>query len=281
MSRHTPEAGHNAVVITRATQRPYLDAQGWGPQGLPLAFAHRGGAEVPELVGSENTLAAFSHAVEQGYTYLETDVHLTSDGVLVAFHDDVLERVTNVSGLVAQTPLAELQRARINGEHAIPTLLELVEALPQARFNIDLKAAGTPAALATFLDEHQLGDRVLVSSFDRKRLSEFRRITAGRVATGAVPWEIAAYVLLPGKVAGWLTRHRPNALQVPHRRGRVTVTNARLVRRAHSQGVHVHVWTIDDADEMNELLDLGVDGLMTDRTDVLKDVLTDRGLWKN
>lgn len=281
---HPPRTGrvrHNAVVITRATGRPYLDAQGWGRDGRPLAFAHRGGAEVPELVGAENTLVAFEHAAALGYTYLETDVHLTSDGVLVAFHDDDLARVTDAVGPVAERTWAEVQRARINGVHPIPAFADLVAALPHARFNIDLKAPGTPAALAAFIDAHDLHDRVLVSSFHGGRLAEFRRLSGGRVATGGAQWEIVAFMFLPARVAQWLTRGRVNALQVPHRHRGITVTSPRLVRRAHAAGAQVHVWTIDDPAEMAELLDMGVDGLMTDRTDLLKDVLSDRGLWKD
>lgn len=277
----TPTSGQNAFVITRATGHPYLDAQGWGPTGRPLAFAHRGGALVPELLGSENTMLAFAHAVALGYDYLETDVHLTADGVLVAFHDEVLDRVTDVQGFVADHTWAQIRAARINRDHAIPRLLDLVRAFPTARFNIDLKAAGTPAALAAFVREHDLTDRVLVNSFSARRLAEFRRLTRGQVPTGAVPWEIGAFMLLPGRLARLVTRGRVDALQVPHRHGRLRVTSARLVRRAHAGGAQVHVWTIDDPDEMVELVDLGVDGLMTDRTDVLKDVLSARGLWKD
>lgn len=268
-------------MITRPTGSPYLDAQGWGETGRPLAFAHRGGATVPELVGAENTLAAFEHAAGLGYVYLETDVHLTRDGVLVAFHDEHLDRVTDLSGAVAELPWAEARRARIDNHHPIPTLAALVEALPGARFNIDLKAPGTPAALAAFIEEHDLYDRVLVNSFDGRRLNEFRRLSGARVPTGGSRLEIAAFVLLPWRLARWVTRGRVAALQVPHRHGRLRVTSPRLVRRAHAAGAQVHVWTIDDPVEMNDLLDLGVDGLMTDRTDVLKDVLTARGLWKD
>lgn len=271
----------NASVITRPTGHPYLDAQGWGETGRPLAFAHRGGAEVPQLSGAENTLRAFQHAADLGFDYLETDVHLTRDGQLVAFHDVDLDRVTDSTGRLADLPWATVQRARIHGTHPIPLLADLVDALPRARFNIDLKAPGTPAALARFIEERGLQDRVLVSSFSGARLAEFRKLSRGRVPTAGSPWQIAAFVLLPGPVARWLTRGRVAALQVPHRRGRLLVVSPRLVRRAHAAGAQVHVWTIDDPAEMEHLLDVGVDGLMTDRSDVLKDVLTRRGLWKD
>ncbi len=255
--------------------RGYLDHAG------VLAFAHRGGAFHPELEGLENTMAAFRHAVELGYVYLETDVHVTSDGVLLAFHDDVLDRVTDRTGSIAETSYVDVQAALIGGRERVPTLAELFEAFPGARFNIDIKSAGAVPALADFISAHDAWDRVLVGSFSPRRMATFRRLTQGRVATSDHPLEVAAYVLSPtARLARLLTPGRPDALQVPHRRRRLTVASRGLIRRAHANGVHVHVWTIDDPAEMNELLDRGVDGLMTDRTDILSDVLRSRGQWE-
>ena len=246
----------------------------------PLAFAHRGGAYHPDIEGLENTLAAFTHAVELGYTYLETDVHVTSDGVLLAFHDTVLDRVTDRTGDIAGSTHAEVQLALIGGSEPVPTLGQLFDAFPDARFNIDLKSEGAVEALAAFVEEREAWDRVLVGSFSGRRMQAFRRRTRGRIATSAHPLEVVAFVLSPsGRLARWLTRGRPVALQVPHRRGPLTVASRRLVRRAHAAGVQVHVWTIDDPVEMNALLDRGVDGIMTDRTDILRDVLRARGQW--
>lgn len=252
----------------------YLDG------GRPLAFAHRGGAYHPDIEGLENTLAAFTHAVELGYTYLETDVHVTSDGVLLAFHDTVLDRVTDRTGSLAEATYAEVRQAVIGGRERVPTLAELFDAFPQARFNIDLKSEGAVEALARFIEERDAWDRVLVGSFSARRMHAFRRRTRGRVATSAHPLEVVAFVLSPsGRLARWLTRGQPVALQVPHRRGRLLVVSRGLVRRAQAAGVQVHVWTIDDPVEMNALLDRGVDGIMTDRTDILRDVLRARGQW--
>jgi glycerophosphoryl diester phosphodiesterase len=252
----------------------YLDAR------RPLAFAHRGGAYHPDIEGLENTLTAFTHAVDLGYTYLETDVHVTSDGVLLAFHDTVLDRVTDRTGGISESTWAEVQQALIGGRERVPTLAELFEAFPGARFNIDLKSEGAVESLARFIEERDAWDRVLVGSFSGRRMNAFRRRTRGRVATSAHPLEVAAFVLSPSaRLARWLTRGRPVALQVPHRRGRLLVVSPGLVRRAHAAGVQVHVWTIDDPIEMNALLDRGVDGIMTDRTDILRDVLRARGQW--
>lgn len=246
-----------------------------------VAFAHRGGAYHPEIEGLENTLAAFEHAVALGYTHLETDVHTTSDGVLLAFHDAVLDRVTDRSGEIASMTLSDVRAARIGSHHQVPTLAELFDAFPEARFNIDLKSRTAAAALATFLAERDAWERAVVTSFSPATLRAFRRLSGGRARTGAHPLEVAAYLLLPSAwLARWATPGRPVALQIPHRRGRLVVAGRGLIRRAHANGLQVHVWTIDDPAEMRELLDRGVDGLMTDRTDLLKDVLLERGQWR-
>lgn len=255
------------------TGYPFLD------EGGPvLAFAHRGGARHPDLVGLENTRAAFAHAVELGYTYLETDVHVTRDGILVAFHDALLERVTDGAGSIEALESATLARVRVAGRESVPTLASLVEAFPDVRLNIDLKSDAAVAPLAAFVCEHGLADRVLVGSFSGRRIRRFRRLAGFRIATAASPGEVAAYLLLPAALARRLARE-PAALQVPHRRGPLVVAGPRLIRRAHAAGLHVHVWTVDDPQDMRFLLECGVDGLMTDRTDILRDVLLRRGDW--
>lgn len=252
----------------------YLDE----PDGV-IAFAHRGGANHPEVAGLENTLEAFQNAHGLGYRYLETDVHATRDGVLLAFHDAALDRVSDSTGAIADLTYAEVQRALINGTHPVPTFGELVDAFPEARFNIDIKAAAAVPLLAEFILERGLTDRTLVGSFSRRRLREFRRLTQHRVPTSAAPGEVAAYLLLPGRLANRLTGRQVACLQIPHRHRGLRVTSERLVRSLHRVGKQVHVWTIDDPQEMNLLLDLGVDGIFTDRTDILRDVLIARGQW--
>lgn len=262
--------------VTRArTGYAFLDE----PRGV-LAFAHRGGAYHPEIEGLENTMAAFRHAWALGYTYLETDVHATRDGVLLAFHDAVLDRVTDQKGAIADLLYAEVRAALVGGRESVPTLAQLFDAFPDARFNIDIKSAAAVEPLADFIAAREAYDQVLVGSFSRAHLSRFRRLTDGRVATSADPVEVAAYLFSPtAGLAELLTGAGFQAFQVPRRRHRVPVATKRLVRRAHAAGKQVHVWTVDDADEMRRLLDLGVDGLITDRTDVLKRVLIERGDW--
>lgn len=245
-----------------------------------LAFAHRGGALHPELVGLENTARAFRHAVGLGYRYLETDVHVTLDGHLLAFHDDVLDRVTDQVGAIEHLTLPEIQISRIGGLEPVPTMAELFEEFPETRFNIDLKAPGAVEPLARLIDEYEAWDRVLVGAFSARRLRAFRRLAGTRVATSAHPWEVAAFRLLPSaRLARRLSGRSLAAMQVPVRRGPLTIVTPGFVRRAHAAGLHVHVWTVDDAEQMHELLDLGVDALITDRTDILRDVLVERGLW--
>ncbi len=266
--------------MARSTARPvtgfaYLDE----PSGV-LAFAHRGGAEHPELPGLENTLLAFRHAAELGYDYLETDVHLTRDGVLLAFHDALLDRVTDAVGEIGSLTYAEVQSARIGGREAVPTLAEVFDALPEARFNIDLKSEAAVRPLVDFIEVREVHDRVLVGSFSGRRLRRYRALTHGRVPTSAAPWEVLVFRLVPSaRLSARVAGSGPAALQIPHRHRGLPITTAGLVRRAHAAGLHVHVWTIDDPDQMRALLELGVDGLMTDRTDLLKDVLVAAGAW--
>jgi len=234
-------------------------------------MAHRGGAKVPELLGAENTLRAFRHATDLGYRYLETDVHASRDGVLFAFHDSGLHRVTGHPGNIADYAAPDLRSLLVGGE-PIPRMDELLEEFPDARFNIDLKADGSVEPLADLIEATGATERVCVSSFDSARIQRFRARTGGAVTTGAARDEIIGLVALGARAR---RRRGYSVLQIPDAAARPL-----LVRRAHASGVHVHVWTIDDPDRMERLVDLGVDGIFTDRTDVLKDVLSRRGLWR-
>lgn len=252
--------------------RRYLDAS------TPVAFAHRGGA----FDGIENSLEAFGRCVEMGYRYLETDVHLTLDGVVVALHDPTLDRTTDGRGHVRELTWKQVSQAKIGGTATIPSLNDLLDAFPDARFNIDAKSPDVTVPLVHLLQARgaEALDRVCLASFSDARLRRMRVLTGGRVATGMSPREVAT---LRGASyaarAGRLVRLRGDCAQVPATvRGRAVV-DARFVETAHRLGKQVHVWTIDDAAEMTRLLDLGVDGLMTDEPEVLKQVLTDRGEW--
>jgi glycerophosphoryl diester phosphodiesterase len=258
---------------------PYLDEP--RQRGAVLAMAHRGGALHPDVVGFENTLRAFRGAVGLGYRYLETDVQVTRDDVLVAFHDDALGRVTDREGRLRHLSYAEVSRARVGGTEPVPALTDVLDDLPETRLNIDLK---TPAAVGPMIDlieARGLHDRVCIGSFDERTIRRFRRACSRPVATSCGILSIALVRFVP------LGRHWPAALhgagqayQVPVDRYGVPITTAAFVRRAHASGAQVHVWTVDDRRQMEDLLDLGVDGIITDRTDVLREVLVDRGLWE-
>ena len=258
---------------------PFLDSVLDQP-GSVLAFAHRGGAYHPDLEGLENTLTAFRHAVDLGYEYLETDVHVTRDGTLLALHDAALDRVTAHTGRVAELSYAEVAEAVVGEDEKVPTMDSLLEEFPGVRFNIDLKSDAAVPGLAELVRRHGAYDRVCVGSFSDRRTTRFRRLVGDRVATAAGPVDVGLFRFVPApRIVDALTRGRGAVLQVPHRRGHLTVVTEALVARAHALGRHVHVWVVDEPDHMHELLDLGVDGLMTDRTDLLRDVLVARGQW--
>jgi glycerophosphoryl diester phosphodiesterase len=266
--------------VAPRTGFPYLD-EVLDPPGSVLAMAHRGGGKHPDLHGLENTRAAFRHAVELGYRYLETDVHATSDGVLVALHDPVLDRVADVRGRIADMRATDVEVARIGGLEAVPTLAELLEEFPECRFNIDIKAPGAVRPLVELIDRTGAHERVCVGAFDRTRIEEFRRATGGRVVTSAAKSEAVRFLgMRDRRRAAAMARGRFAVLQLPRVRGPVPIVTPAVVRRAHAAGVHVHAWTVDRRRHMAAMLDTGVDGIFTDRTDVLKDVLRERGFWR-
>ncbi len=238
----------------------------------PLAFAHRGGAaHYPE-----NSWRAFEHAVGLGYSYLETDLQATADGVLVAFHDRTLERVTDRTGRIAQLPHREVAAARIGGTDPIPTLEDLLGAWPEARFNLDVKDGSAVQPLPEMLRRTGAWDRVCVTSFSARRLAAVRRLLPRPVCMATSPVGVAAVRLgVPGRgLAARLQKLSVRCTQVP-----ISVATESFVRRAHTLGLQVHVWTINDPSTMAGLLDLGVDGIMTDETQTLRDVLDTRGQW--
>ena len=221
-------------------------------------------------------MPAFAHAVGLGYRYLETDAHLTADGVVVAFHDDVLDRVTDRSGAISDLPWAEVARARVDGE-PIPRLADLLATWPEVRVNIDPKHDAVVGPLADLLHRTNSVDRVCIGSFSDQRLAELRRRLGPRLCTSLGPTGTARL-----KAASWrapVGRMRAPCAQVPVASRGVVITDQRFVAAAHRRRIQVHVWTIDDPAEMHRLLDLGVDGIMTDQPAVLKEVLESRGLW--
>ena len=247
-------------------------------------MAHRGGSLHPEVDGLENTLRAFASAVRLGYRYLETDVHATRDEQLVTFHDLLLDRVTDLTGRVTDTTYADVAAALVAGREPVPRLVDLLEAFPGVRFNVDLKSPGAVDALVDLVERLGAHDRVCVSSFEERVLRRFRARLRQRssrpVATGCGVLTVVA-ARFAGRAAALhrLLRDPGAAYQVPVAHRGVRIVDRTFVERAHAMGRQVHVWTVDEPAEMVRLLDLGVDGLITDRTDLLKEVLVERGRW--
>jgi glycerophosphoryl diester phosphodiesterase len=287
----------------------FLDAPG------PLAFAHRGGA----AHAPENSWRAFEHAVGLGYRYLETDLQATADGVLVAFHDRTLTRVCGQDGQVRQLTHAELAAARIDGTERIPVLEDLLAAWPDVRFNLDVKDVPAIAPLPEVLRRTNAWDRVCLVSFSASRLRATRRALGRPVCMAASPLGTAVVRFGgprgrrdqpgPGRqgqgrvtkerglepaggsrgvaptgqpvlsrrqwpLTDWLTRSGVRCVQVP-----ATMATPPFISRAQALGLQVHAWTVNDRPTMERLLDLGVDGIMTDETVALREVLTARGQW--
>lgn len=218
-------------------------------------------------------MPAFQHAVDLGYRYLETDVHATRDGVLVAFHDPDLSRTCGREGTISSLSWNEVAEARVDGAEPIPLFEELVASFPEVRFNVDCKADAALEPLVDAIRRLDCLDRVCVGSFSDRRLRRIRAALGDDLCTSLGPVQIGALVVL-GRVPGG-----GEVAQVPVRQGPVTVVTDRTVQRAHRLGLQVHVWTIDEPDEMHRLLELGVDGIMTDRPRALKDVLVERDAW--
>ena len=259
--------GINAIRYSFTVAHPYLTV------AHPLAFAHRGGASAHP----ENTALAFEHAVSLGYTHLETDVHVTADGIAVAFHDHSLDRLTDRTGEISELKWAEVAMARVAGKHPVCRLDELLASFPQTYFNLDPKHDAAIDPLVEVLEHSGATERVCVCSFSGRRTRRVKQKIGDLLCTGAGPGEVVGAL-----ARGWrlpTLGQGADVLQVPVGYGRINLVTKRFVDAAHRGGQHVHVWTIDAPDEMERLLDLGVDGIMTDEPEVLRDVYRSRGHW--
>lgn len=240
----------------------------------PRVLAHRGlSHDAPE-----NTMLAFARAVAIGVTHIETDVHVSADGVAVVSHDPDLARVAGRDVAVAQLTAAELAEVPLGEGQGFITLAEALDAFPETCFNIDIKVAGAALPTAAAIREQGAVERVLVSSF-----SEARRRAATDLLPG-VATSLSAGRAIPAVLAARTGAIAPlrrllagvDAVQFPVRMASVTAITARSVESFHAAGVEVHVWTINDAPEMSRLLDLGVDGIVSDRADTALSVVRSR-----
>lgn len=260
-----------------------LDPERWRS---PVAIAHRGS----RVLWPENTDTSFQGVYDMGFRHFETDLHLTADGVLVCFHDPTVDRTTEATGRVEDFTLAELQSLDAGYRHGtadgysfresgarVPTLEWLLTTFPDVSVVVDLKCDGLAEPLADLVDDLEAHDRLIVGSFSDTRITEIQQITKMRVPVSCGPtlarlWVLASRV---GRGAGGDIA----ALQLPARSRGVRVVDEKLVTAAHAADLHVHVWTVNEISEMHRFLDMGVDGLITDRPDRLKSVMIERELW--
>lgn len=256
---------------------PYLDLE------YPLRFAHRGS----RVLWPENTAEAFQGAIDLGYQYIETDVRMTADGVVIVFHDATRDRTTNGTGPVERWKLSDLHHLdaawwfdevggyplRSTGVR-VRTLDEVFAMWPNVHFNIDMKGRGMEWAVADLIKRHQREDSTLIGSFVDRRVAKFRRITRGAVAVAAGP--SAALAMLVASRGGGTIRRAVAAYQLPFDYKSMPM-DRKLVEAIHRSGAQVHAWTVNDAADMRRLLDLGVDGIVSDRPDILNEVMRERG----
>lgn len=247
----------------------------------PRVLAHRGflPSELAADGAVENSFAAVAAAHAAGAEYVESDCHLTADGIVVLFHDDDLSRVTGDPRAVAAVRHAELVRIMAD-RGGLLTAAEAFEAFPAVRFNLDVKAAAAALPLGRLVARR--ADRTLLTSFSDRRRREAMEAAAaagGHPATSGGTTTVARVLAAAATGSPALVRAAlsgVDALQVPERAGAVRVVTPRLVRLVHAAGAEVHVWTVNAAEDMTRLLDLGVDGLVTDRADVALSVVRRR-----
>ena len=266
-----------------AGEHPYFASD----EGRPLVMAHRGGGGL----WPENTLYAFERAAEIGADVIETEIQSTADDNLVFIHDETIDRTTNGTGPVNSFTLRELKKFDA-GYHwtgdggrtfpfrgkgiTVPTLEEVFTALPTTRINIDLKQISPPLAskLCGLLHSFDRVEKVMVASFGTKALRNFRQVCSG-VATSASQREVTLFFLMNLIFLGAAYGPPCHALQIPEYSSGMHVLTKRFLRTAHSHNLKVHVWTVNEVEDMKRLLNLGVDGIITDYPDRLISVLSD------
>ncbi len=278
-----------AYLIARVLARP-APAHAWFTprpgEYQPLVFAHQGG----ENLWPSNTLFAFDQAVALGVDVLDTDMHMTRDGVLVLMHDETVDRTTNGAGAIRDLTLAEIKQLDA-GYHfsldggqtfpyrgqglTVPTLEELFQAYPQLRFGIEIKQTEPVATAQRFcalMREYDMQDQVLASSFRQANMDAFRQ-ECPEVATSATEDEVRLfYVLFRLGLSDTLTPNY-NSFQVPETSGSIHILTPAFVAAAHRRGLAVQPWTINEVADLQRILALGVDGINTDNPDRLLDLL--------
>jgi glycerophosphoryl diester phosphodiesterase len=270
-----------AVFSKRAPDHPYYPPE----LPYPLVIAHQGG----DGLWPGNTMYAFEQAAALGVDVLEMDLHITADGVLVINHDETVDRTTDGTGEIEKMTLAELKSLDAgydwspdDGETfpyrgqgiTVPTLEEIFQAFPEYRMTIEIKktTSSMAAPFCKMIRSYEMQDKILVASFYDERMDEFRQVCP-EIATSSARQETTVFVLLSKAYLGRLFSPAFYSLQVPEESGGITVMTAEFVRGAHERNLHVEPWTIDDPQQMKLYIDWGVDGIITDRPDLMFEIL--------
>lgn len=280
-----PLAGVAAYLLFAWTSRPVPDHPFFAGLDNPLVIAHQGG----DGLWPSNTLFAFEQAAALGVDVLEMDVHATAGGAIVVSHDETVDRLTDGRGLIKEMTFDELQTLdagyRWNNDPAasypyrgmgltIPTLEAVFTAFPNIPLNVEIKQRepSIVANLCALIREHNRQDSILIASFHPETMLDFRR-QCPEIATSATEPEIRPFFVLNRLFLDAVYRPPAEAFQVPEQSGGLHVVTERFIRGAHRHNVQVHVWTVDETEDMERLLRLGVDGIITDRPDRLLTLL--------
>ncbi|HZA04117.1 MAG TPA: glycerophosphodiester phosphodiesterase [Propionibacteriaceae bacterium] len=257
------------------------------PRDWPIAFIHRGGAAVVP----EDTILGFREGLKYGDAVIECDVHSTLDGELVVMHDETVDRTTDGTGRINELSYAEIQQLDAGYDFTtdngatyawrgrgvtVPTLSQIYAEFPDRPVNIEIKKGDRPGVeerVAAAIEAAGAQSRTLVVSQSRATIQRFREVSNHQVATATSTLELLGYWLLSLLHLTWLIDPPFQALQPPEYYKGIPIVTPRLVRAAHRQNLRVDVWTIDEEADMRRLLSYGVDGIMTDRPDVLARVL--------
>ena len=251
----------------------------------PLVIAHQSG----DGVWPGETMLAYQNAVDLGVDVLEMDIHITKDGELILMHDETVDRTTNGTGEIESMTLAELKKLDAAYDWSpddgktfpyrgqgiqVATLEEIFQAFPEMRMTIEIKKTNASMAkpFCDLIREYNMQDKVLVASFHDERLKEFRA-ECPEVATSSAKNETTVFVLLTKAYLGGFYSPIFYSLQVPEESGGITVMTPAFVRAAHARNLAVEPWTINDEETMRKIIEWGVDGIITDRPDILMEVL--------
>ena len=236
-------------------------------------FVHRGGDEVK----TENTLDAFQYSSELGFVFMETDVQATKDGHIVIFHDATLKRMAGIDKTIKDLTLNEIQSIELINGGKIPLLSETLESFPELRFNIDIKTEDALKKSVQIIKEMNCLNRTCLASFSSSRLERIRDLAGPSACTSSGQMDI--FKLMCKSMGIPFKATQGHCAQIPMKQWGVPVLTKKFLNTAKEENKLVHIWTIDDKDQMFELIDQGVDGLMTDKPSILKQAMTERGLF--